>query len=207
MESLSGISTMILLNAFLQIVLSNSRLVYDLLGGKRGGKVLYTLSTAGSAGVECRSTLFPVCRSIFIVVGRYTLFPFCRSISTSSSDSSLSLSRLIVAFPIFLVLDCSFSREGFDLGSGSSRSIGRDLLSPVFSASAGFSAEVISTVLGVRRFPLLSKTTLTWRLGLVSVLPGRRYVSLLMAVAFSAIWPSSLLMCSLRASNFLISSL
>ncbi|KAF3529167.1 hypothetical protein DY000_02039638 [Brassica cretica] len=60
MASLSGISNVILSNAFLQIALSNSRLVCVLLGGK-GGKVLYTLSTAGVAGVECRSTLFSFC--------------------------------------------------------------------------------------------------------------------------------------------------
>ncbi|KAF3506633.1 hypothetical protein F2Q69_00009421 [Brassica cretica] len=56
--SLNGISNVILSNAFLQIALSSSRLVCVLLGGK-GGRVLYTLSTAGSAGVESRSTLFP----------------------------------------------------------------------------------------------------------------------------------------------------
>ncbi|KAF3602758.1 hypothetical protein F2Q69_00036845 [Brassica cretica] len=54
MASLNGISNVILSNAFLQIVLSNSRLVCVLLGGK-GGRVLYTLSIAGSAGVEHRS--------------------------------------------------------------------------------------------------------------------------------------------------------
>ncbi|KAF3594347.1 hypothetical protein DY000_02022055 [Brassica cretica] len=92
MASLSVISNMILSNAFLQIALSNSRLVCDLLGGK-GGKVLYTLSTAGLAGVECRLTFFPICRSIFTVVGQSILFLSCRLISTSSSDSSSSSSR------------------------------------------------------------------------------------------------------------------
>ena len=67
MPSLSGISNVILSNAFLQIALSSSLLVCVLLGGK-GGKVLYTLSTAGVAGVDCRSTLFSLCRSIFTVV-------------------------------------------------------------------------------------------------------------------------------------------
>ncbi|KAF2531052.1 hypothetical protein F2Q70_00030905 [Brassica cretica] len=58
MASLNGISNVILSNAFLQIAVSNSRLVCVMLGGK-GGRVLYTLSMAGSAGVERRSTLFP----------------------------------------------------------------------------------------------------------------------------------------------------
>ncbi|KAF3490293.1 hypothetical protein F2Q69_00054461 [Brassica cretica] len=60
MASLNGISNVILSNAFLQIALSNSRLVCVLLGGK-GGRVLYTHSMAGSAGVGRRSTLFPHC--------------------------------------------------------------------------------------------------------------------------------------------------
>ncbi|KAF2615548.1 hypothetical protein F2Q70_00011960 [Brassica cretica] len=66
MASLNGISNVIFLNAFLQIALFNSRLVCVLLGGK-GGRVLYTLSMAGSAGVKRRLTLFPHCRSIFTV--------------------------------------------------------------------------------------------------------------------------------------------
>ncbi|KAF2530842.1 hypothetical protein F2Q70_00031842 [Brassica cretica] len=79
---------MILSNALLQIDLSSSRLVCVLLGGK-GGRVLYTLSMAGSAGVESRSTLFPGCRSIFSVVCQSTFVLSCRSISTSSSNSLL----------------------------------------------------------------------------------------------------------------------
>ncbi|KAF2556742.1 hypothetical protein F2Q68_00015936 [Brassica cretica] len=138
MPSLSGISSVILTNAFLQIALSNSRLVCFLLGGKGG--ILYTLSTAGSAGVERRSTLLPFCRSIFTVVGRSTLFPSCRSISRSSSNSSSSSSRSIVAFSASSVLDRPFSQEVSDSGLGLSRIIGCDLLSPVFSTSAGFSA-------------------------------------------------------------------
>ena len=134
MASLNGISNVILSNAFLQIGLSNSHLVCALLGGK-GSRVLYTLSTAGSAGAERRSTLFPVCRSIFTVVGRSTLVPSCRSISTSSSNSSSSSSRLMAASS---VLDCSFSQGVSDSGLGLSRIIGRDLFSPVFSTSARF---------------------------------------------------------------------
>ena len=57
LASLSGISSVILSNALLQIALSNSRLVYDLLGGK-GGKVLYTLSTAGLAGSSVDQNCF-----------------------------------------------------------------------------------------------------------------------------------------------------
>ena len=235
MASFSGISDVILSNAFLQIALSNSRLVCVLLGGK-GGKVLYTISTAGLAGIECRSTLFsfcrsiftvvgqptlfpscrsiftvvgwstllPSCRSIFTVVGWSTLFPSCRSISTSSSNSSSSSSRSIAASS---VLDRPFSWEVSNSELGLSRTIGSDLLSPVFSPSAGFSAWSISILLRMRRFPLLSYTTLTWHFGFASVRPGRRPASLLMAVAFSVSWPSNLLMCSLKASNFLISSL
>ncbi|KAF2596959.1 hypothetical protein F2Q68_00009365 [Brassica cretica] len=143
--SLNGISNVILLNAFLQITLSSSRLVCVLLGGK-GGRVLYTLSTAGSARVRSRSTLFPECRSIFTVVSRSAFVLSCRSISVSSSISRSSSLRSMAS----------------------------------------------SSVLG---------------LSLPRVRPGRRPVSLSMAVAFSAIWLSSLLMCSLRTSNFLISSL
>ncbi|WZZ27452.1 hypothetical protein YC2023_010853 [Brassica napus] len=127
MASLNSISNVILPNAFLQIASSNSRLVCVLLGGK-GGKVLYTLSTTGSAGVERRSTLFPVCRSIFTIVGR--------SISTSSSNSSSSSSKSTAASS---VLDRSFSSGVSDSGMGLSRIIGCDLLSPVFSTSARFS--------------------------------------------------------------------
>ena len=157
MASLSRISSVILSNAFSQIALSNFHLVFDLLGGK----VLYTLSTAGLVGVECQSTLFPVCRLIFTVVSRLTLFLSCLSISTSSSSSSSSSSRLIVAFSASPVLDRSFSREGSDHGSGLLRSIGCDLLSLVFSTSPGFSAKLISMVFRVKRFLLLSNTELT----------------------------------------------
>ncbi|KAF3552176.1 hypothetical protein DY000_02007770 [Brassica cretica] len=157
MASLNGISNVILSNAFLQIPLSNSRLVYVFLG-RKGGRVLYTLSTAGSAGVERRSTLFPVCRSIFTVVGRLTLVPSCRSISTSSSNSSSSFSRSMDASA---VLHRSFSLGVSDLGLGLSWIIGRDLFSPVFSTTTRFSALLISNLLGMRRFPLLSNTTLT----------------------------------------------
>ncbi|KAF2561747.1 hypothetical protein F2Q70_00017415 [Brassica cretica] len=123
MASLNGISNVILSNAFLQIALSNSRLVCVFLGGK-GGRVLYTLSTAGSAGVERRSTMFPVCRSIYTVVGRSTLVPSCRYISTSSSNSSSSSLRSMAASS---VLDRSFSRGVSDSGLGLSRIIVRDL--------------------------------------------------------------------------------
>ena len=186
MASLNSISNVILPNAFLQIASSNSRLVCVFLGGK-GGKVLYTLSTTGSAGVERRSTLFPVCRSIFTVVGRSSLFPSCRSISTSSSsNSSSSSSRSMVSLPDPSVSDHPFSLEISDYGLELSRIIGSDLLSPVFSTSAGFSAWLISIVLRMRHFQLLCNTALTWHFGFASVRPGRRPVSLLMAVTFSA---------------------
>ncbi|KAF2556739.1 hypothetical protein F2Q68_00015933 [Brassica cretica] len=120
------------------IALSNSRLVCISLGGK-SGKVLYTLSTVGLAGVERRSTLFPLCRSMFTVVGRSTLFPSCRSIPTSSLDSSSS-SRLIVAFSASSVSDRPFSRGIYNSELRLSRIIGCDLLSPVFSTSVGFPA-------------------------------------------------------------------
>ncbi|KAF3563932.1 hypothetical protein DY000_02015121 [Brassica cretica] len=77
----------------------------------KGGKVLYTLSTAGSARVKRRSTLFPVCRLIITIVSRSTLFPSCQSISTSSSNSSSSSSRLMVSLQAPSVSDHPFSRE------------------------------------------------------------------------------------------------
>ncbi|KAF2570406.1 hypothetical protein F2Q70_00004113 [Brassica cretica] len=157
MASLNGISNVILSNAFLQIDLSNSRLVCVLFGGK-GGKVLYTLSTAGSAGVERQLTLFSHCRSIFTVACRSTLVLSCRSISTSSSNSSSSSSRSMAASS---VLGSSFSRGVSDSVLGSSRIIGRDLFSPVSSTTAHFSALLISIVLGIRCFPLLRNTALT----------------------------------------------
>ncbi|KAF3487007.1 hypothetical protein F2Q69_00055198 [Brassica cretica] len=44
---------------------------------------------------------------------------------------------------------------------GSSRPIGRDLLSPGSSTTTCFSVLLISIALGMRRFPLLNSTALT----------------------------------------------
>ena len=105
MASLSGISTVILSNAFLQIALSNSRLVCDLLRGKGGIHSLYYWLGRSRMSIDIVSHLsIDIYRS-----WPMTLFLFYRSISTSSFDSSSSSLRLIVAFSILSVLDCSFS--------------------------------------------------------------------------------------------------
>ncbi|KAF2573907.1 hypothetical protein F2Q70_00003665 [Brassica cretica] len=100
MASLSGISIIILSRALLQMALSISRFAIALLGGK-GGKVLYTLSIAGSAdavgfgalGVDCRSMPSRVCRSVLSHVSRSTLSLVHQSISLLSSDSRSWSSR------------------------------------------------------------------------------------------------------------------
>ncbi|KAF3540801.1 hypothetical protein F2Q69_00022562 [Brassica cretica] len=141
--SLNCISNVILSNAFLQIALSSSRLVYVFFGWK-GGRVLYTLSTVGSAGVGSRSTFFPECRSIFTLVCRSAFVISCRSISTSSSISPSFSSRSMASSS---VLGLSLPRGISDSVLGSSRIIGRDLLSPVSSTTTCFSVLLISIAL------------------------------------------------------------
>ncbi|KAF2572637.1 hypothetical protein F2Q70_00003863 [Brassica cretica] len=139
------------------IALSSSRLVCVLSGGK-GGRVLYTLSIAGSVGVGSLSTLFSECRSILTVAGRSILVLPCRSISASSSISPYSSSSSMASSS---VLGFCLSRGIPESVLGSLRSIGRDIFSPVSSTTTCFSVLLISIALGMRRFPLLNNTALT----------------------------------------------
>ncbi|KAF3548662.1 hypothetical protein DY000_02007782 [Brassica cretica] len=134
------------------IALSSSCLDCVLLGGK-GGRVLDTLSIAGSAGVESQSTLFPECRPIFTVVCRSTFFLSCRSISTSSPNSPSSSSRSMASFS---VLGRSLFRGISDSVLGSSRIIGRDLFSPASSTTTCFSPLLISIALEMRSLKIKS---------------------------------------------------
>ncbi|KAF3549417.1 hypothetical protein DY000_02007756 [Brassica cretica] len=82
------------------MALSISRFAFSLLGGK-GGNVLYTLSITGSAGVvifgalgvDCRSTLSCICRSISSLS-----FDFPSWFSRSGRGSSNPLVRLDLPF-------------------------------------------------------------------------------------------------------------